>query len=64
PGIPEEQQAHIFERYRQLENKKQGSGLGLAIVKKILEIHQSTIQVRNREQAGAEFFFQLPLAVG
>ena len=64
PGIPEEQQAHIFERYRQLENKKQGSGLGLAIVKKILEIHQSTIQVRNREQTGAEFFFQLPLAVG
>ncbi len=68
PGIPVEQQAHIFERYRQLENKKTsrsaGSGLGLAIVKKILEIHQSTIQVRNREQSGAEFFFQLPLAVG
>lgn len=68
PGIPEEQQAHIFERHRQLDNKKHivssGSGLGLAIVKKILEIHQSTIHVRNREQRGAEFFFQLPLAVG
>ena len=68
PGIPEEQQAHIFERYRKVENTKQkntaGAGLGLAIVKKILEIHQSTIHVRNREQRGAEFFFQLPLAVG
>lgn len=65
PGIPEAQQAHIFERYRQLETKKaSGSGLGLAIVKKILEIHQATIHVRNREQNGAEFWFQLPLAVG
>lgn len=65
PGIPEAQQAHIFERYRQLETKKAtGSGLGLAIVKKILEIHQATIHVRNREQNGAEFWFQLPLAVG
>ncbi|WP_367387964.1 ATP-binding protein [Lewinella sp. LCG006] len=67
PGIPEAQQPHIFERYRQLETKKTtatGSGLGLAIVKKILEIHQSTIHVRNREQSGAEFWFQLPMAVG
>ena len=65
PGIPEAQQAHIFERYRQLETKKAaGSGLGLAIVKKILDIHQATIHVRNREQSGAEFWFQLPMAVG
>lgn len=65
PGIPEAQQAHIFERYRQLETKKTaGSGLGLAIVKKILDIHQATIHVRNREQSGAEFWFQLPMAVG
>ena len=68
PGIPEEQQAHIFERYRQLKGPKErqvtGSGLGLAIVKKILDIHQSSIQVRNREKVGAEFSFQLPLAMG
>lgn len=67
PGIPEAQQAYIFERHRKLEPQKtstNGSGLGLAIVKKILDIHQATIHVRNREQRGAEFWFQLPLAVG
>lgn len=66
PGIPPEQQAHIFERYRRLDNQTEvrtkGAGLGLAIVKKILDIHQATIHVKNRPQQGAEFWFQLPLA--
>ncbi|MCI5082433.1 MAG: HAMP domain-containing histidine kinase, partial [Saprospiraceae bacterium] len=46
PGIPEHEQQHIFERYRQTEKGKQykqGTGLGLAIAKKIMEIHNSTI---------------------
>ncbi|MEM1216853.1 MAG: sensor histidine kinase, partial [Bacteroidota bacterium] len=67
PGIPEEQQAHIFERYRRLSNDPKaastGTGLGLAIVKKILDIHQATIYVRNRPQRGAEFGFELPVVV-
>lgn len=68
PGIPLEQQAHIFERYRQLDNAKAkaaaqgGAGLGLSIVKKILDLHQSVIHVKNREQQGAEFWFHLPVA--
>lgn len=40
PGIPEELQARVFERfYRVLGNKSPGSGLGLAIVRQICELH-------------------------
>ena len=62
PGIPEEEQSYIFERYRQVEPKKKnaGSGLGLAIVKKILEIHDSTIQVISKPRQGTTFTFSLP----
>ncbi|MCO6488149.1 MAG: HAMP domain-containing protein [Phaeodactylibacter sp.] len=63
PGIPESEQAHIFERYRKseaTENKKVGTGLGLAIVKKILEIHNAAIQVQSKPGQGAAFWFLLP----
>ncbi len=63
PGIPEDQQAHIFERYfkaKNNEHKSSGAGLGLAIVKKILEIHDSTISVSSRPNQGATFAFFLP----
>jgi len=62
-GIPEEEQAHIFERYRQSSTKSKsskGAGLGLAIVKKILDIHNATIRVHSRPNQGATFFFALP----
>lgn len=63
PGIPEEEQAFIFERYQKAANSNQkhkGAGLGLAIVKKILEIHESSIQVSSKLNEGAEFWFRLP----
>ena len=63
PGIPEEEQAFIFERYQKAANsnrKNKGAGLGLAIVKKILEIHNSSIQVTSKLNEGAEFWFRLP----
>ncbi len=62
PGIPQEEQSVIFERYKQSTATKQksGSGLGLAIVKKILEIHDSTIKVISRPNEGTIFRFSLP----
>jgi len=62
PGIPEKDQKHIFERYRKStgDQQVQGTGLGLAIVKKILDIHQSTIQVISAPDEGCRFQFQLP----
>ncbi len=63
PGIPQEEQAYIFERYQKAANgrqKNKGAGLGLAIVKKILEIHNTNIQVSSHLNQGAEFWFRLP----
>jgi signal transduction histidine kinase len=62
-GIAPEDQAYIFERYKYLHKDgqpKKGMGIGLAIVKKILELHQSSIQVTSAAGKGAAFWFVLP----
>jgi CheY-like chemotaxis protein len=41
--------------------KQGGSGLGLAIVKKLVELHDSKIEVTSEEGAGSEFYFTLKL---
>jgi signal transduction histidine kinase len=64
-GIAPEDQSYIFERYKQLDKEdtpKKGMGIGLAIVKKILELHQSTINVISEPGKGAAFWFVLPVA--
>ncbi len=63
PGIPEQEQSYIFERYRRFDrskDKRKGAGLGLAIVKKILEIHNQSIKVLSESGQGASFIFNLP----
>jgi len=51
PGIPEEERAHVFERfYRGIVGRASGipgTGLGLAICKEILERHQGRIQISS-----------------
>ncbi|MGX1928861.1 sensor histidine kinase [Flagellimonas sp. 2504JD4-2] len=67
PGIKKDNQALIFERYRQTKagEQKEGAGLGLAIVKKIVEIHDSSIKVFSKPNEGTSFSFSLPVyAVG
>jgi len=62
-GIPDEEQSFIFERYRQASRtgeKTKGAGLGLAIVQKILELHDTTIEVKSKLNEGTAFMFQLP----
>ena len=63
PGIPEQEQSYIFERYRRFDRTRKdrkGAGLGLAIVKKILEIHNQSIKVLSESGKGASFSFHLP----
>ncbi|MEM9837343.1 MAG: HAMP domain-containing sensor histidine kinase [Bacteroidota bacterium] len=64
PGIPEAEQAHIFDRYkkasRSVDGRNLGAGLGLAIVKKILELHDQTIRVQSKVKEGTAFIFDLP----
>ncbi len=67
PGIPEGEQSYIFERYRKASNSEKSSGgvgLGLAIVKKIMEIHNSTIEVISKPNQGTTFQFWLPVYDG
>lgn len=64
-GISAEEQSYVFERYKQLDkdqSPKKGMGIGLAIVKKILELHQSSIEVASEPGKGTIFQFMLPLA--
>lgn len=62
PGIIEEDQKYIFERFRQFGSKqeKSGIGLGLAIVKKIMELHETNIKIISQPNKGSTFEFYLP----
>jgi PAS domain S-box-containing protein len=65
PGIPEEEIATVFERFRQSKSggdkNKGGSGLGLTICKAIVEMHGGKIWAESGGQ-GTTFVFTLPLA--
>ncbi|MEZ5069386.1 MAG: HAMP domain-containing sensor histidine kinase [Bacteroidales bacterium] len=64
PGIPREEQKHIFEKfYRGTEAKTKvirGLGLGLYYVKQIVEGHGGTISVESRPGEGSAFTIQIP----
>ncbi|MFI0430447.1 sensor histidine kinase [Mariniflexile sp. HMF6888] len=63
-GIAAEEITHIFERHKQLGKDriaKKGMGIGLAIVKKILELHQTNIDVSSKVGEGSVFWFDLPI---
>lgn len=64
-GIPESELPLIFDRFYQLDQSRntenQHSGLGLAIVKKIMELHNSIIQVSSIPQKETVFSFSLPV---
>ena len=64
-GIPEEAQAHVFERFykadQSRERSHEGSGLGLAIAKKIVELHQGTIGIASQPGAGTTLIVSLPV---
>jgi signal transduction histidine kinase len=67
PGITEDQQAHIFEEFQQVDNsitrEKGGTGLGLAIARKIIALHGGQIGVESEPGHGARFWFSLPVYV-
>ncbi|WP_226584223.1 ATP-binding response regulator [Microseira wollei] len=60
PGIPKEEQAWLFERFRQGRHKHSGSGLGLHLSQRIVEAHQGTIQVKSEVGQGSLFIISLP----
>ncbi|MEH1949565.1 MAG: hybrid sensor histidine kinase/response regulator [Nostoc sp.] len=60
PGIPPEEQATIFERFRQGSHKSSGSGLGLYLARRIVEAHQGIILLNSELGKGSVFIVFLP----
>ena len=68
PGLTEEQQQRVWERFYQVAAPGQrgpdrGLGLGLAIVRAIVEQHQGQVGVQSAPGHGSTFWFTLPIAV-
>jgi signal transduction histidine kinase len=61
PGIPPEEQATLFERFRQGSHKSSGSGLGLYLSRRIVEAHQGTILMNSEVGKGSVFTVRLPI---
>ncbi|WP_017653790.1 sensor histidine kinase [Fortiea contorta] len=59
-GIAPEDQATIFERFRQGKNKRSGSGLGLHLSHRIVEAHNGKIELKSEVGRGSVFTVRLP----
>jgi len=68
PGIPKEDQPHIFERFYRVHKDRSrsagGTGLGLSIVKHIVLAHQGGVSVESTPGAGASFRIKIPISHG
>jgi PAS domain S-box-containing protein len=64
-GIPEEEIAHIFETFRQVDGSTSrrwgGLGIGLALAKHIVELHRGRLWVESECGSGSTFTVALPL---
>ena len=63
-GIPEHEQAHVFERFGQVHgqtaNPEKGTGLGLPIVKGLAEAHGGRVAMESRVGQGTCITITLP----
>ena len=68
PGIPKEDQAHIFDRFYRVDKARSretgGTGLGLSIVHQMVLMHGGTVSVDSEEGNGATFTVELPIHQG
>jgi signal transduction histidine kinase/CheY-like chemotaxis protein len=61
PGVPEAEQARIFEEYARAAGAGthlEGSGLGLAIVRRLAAAHGGSVGLTTPPEGGSEFWFE------
>ncbi len=65
-GIPQKQQAEVFDMFTQVKRKgtagEQSYGLGLSICKQIVEAHKGKIWFESEEGKGSCFYVALPVS--
>lgn len=63
-GIPQEDQAAVFERFVQVDSSSSrsygGSGLGLALVKELVEMHGGSVSLESVPGRGSTFTVEIP----
>lgn len=61
-GVPEEEAALIFQKYRRGRGAegKPGAGLGLALVQRIASLHGGHVRLARNEPKGSRFVIQIP----
>ena len=68
PGIPREDQAHIFDRFYRVDKARSretgGTGLGLSIVHQMVLMHGGSVSVESEEGRGSTFTVELPIHQG
>jgi len=67
PGIDEQQQRRLFDRFYRADDARcrkdgDGAGLGLAICKRIVDSHDGDIWVDSKPGSPTSFFIRLPLS--
>jgi signal transduction histidine kinase len=62
-GIPEADQARLFEAFHRASNVSHisGTGLGLVLVRRCCELHGGGVKVTSREGAGTTFTVRVPV---
>jgi signal transduction histidine kinase len=64
PGIPEDEQSRLFDRWTRTTEARKGAvggfGLGLSIVKRLVVAHGGTLGVSSRAGEGATFWVTFP----
>jgi signal transduction histidine kinase len=60
PGVGDDLQGAMFDRFRSGETEEGGSGVGLWLVEKFTRLHDGTVSATERAGGGASFRVYLP----